>query len=74
VGENVFLKVKSKRSSLKLESCPKLVVRYYGPFEFLEKIRTVAYILALLASMRIHNVFYVSLLKKCVLDPNHLID
>jgi hypothetical protein len=24
--------------------------------------------------MRIHNVFYVSLLKKCVLDPNHLID
>jgi hypothetical protein len=32
VGEHVFLKVKSKRSSLKLGICPKLVERYCGPF------------------------------------------
>jgi hypothetical protein len=38
VGEHVFLKVKAKRSSLKLGSFPKLAVRYCGPFEVLEKI------------------------------------
>jgi hypothetical protein len=30
--------------------------------------------LAFPASMRIHNVFHVSLLKKYVPDPNHVID
>jgi hypothetical protein len=32
VGEHVFLKVQAQRSLLKLESCQKLAVRYYGPF------------------------------------------
>jgi hypothetical protein len=74
VGEHVFLKVKAKRSSLKLGSFPKLAVRYCGPFEILERIGHVAYMLAFPASMHIHNVFHVSLLKKYVLDPNHVID
>jgi hypothetical protein len=47
VGEHVFLKVKTKRSSLRLGSCPKLATRYCGSFEVLEKIGLVAYILAL---------------------------
>jgi hypothetical protein len=74
VGEHVFLKVKSKRSSLKLGSCPKLAARYCGPFGILERIGRVAYMLALPASMRIHNMFHVSLLKRYVPDPNHVID
>jgi hypothetical protein len=40
----------------------------------LEKIDPVAYIIPLLASMIIHNVFHVSLLEKYVPDPNHVID
>jgi hypothetical protein len=74
VGEHVFLKVKAKRSSLKLGSSQNLAVRYYGPFEILEKIGLVAYMLTLFASMIIHNVFHVYLLKKYVPDPNHVID
>jgi hypothetical protein len=70
----VFFKVKSKRSSLKLGSCPKLATRYGGPFEILKKIGPVAYMLVLPTSMRIHSVLLVSLLKKYVLDPNHMID
>ena len=42
VGDHLFLKVKAKRSSLKLGSCPKLAMRYCGPFEVLEKIGPVA--------------------------------
>jgi hypothetical protein len=68
------LKVKPKKSSLKLGSCTKLAARYYGPFEILDRIGPVAYMLALPASIKVHNVFHVSLLKKYVHDPNHVID
>ena len=70
----MFLKFKTKRSSLKLEIFPKSTARYCGPFEVLEKIGPVAYMLALHESMRIHNMFHVTLLKKYVPDPNHVID
>jgi hypothetical protein len=74
VGDHVFLKEKTNRRSLKLGSCTKLAARYYGPFEILERIRPVSYMLALPASMNIHNVFHVSLLKKYIPDANHVID
>jgi hypothetical protein len=74
VGEHVLLKVNPKKSSLKLGSCTKLAARLCGPFEILEKIGPFAYMLAFLASMNVHNVFHVSLLKKYVNDPNHVID
>jgi hypothetical protein len=74
VGEHVFLKVKAKISSLRLGSCPKLATRYCGPFEILEKMGSIAYMLVFSSSMRVHNVFHVSLLKKYVHDPNHIID
>jgi hypothetical protein len=74
VGDHVFLKVKANRSSLKLGSCVKLAARFCGPFEILEKIGPVAYMIALLASMSVHNVFHVSLLKKYIPNANHVID
>jgi hypothetical protein len=74
VGDHVFLKVKSNRSSLKQGSCAKLVARFCGPFEILERIGPVAYMIALPASMPVHNVFHVSLLKKYIPDANHVID
>jgi hypothetical protein len=74
VGEHVFLKFKAKRSSLKLGSFPKLPMRYCGTFEILENIGPIAYMLTLPASMKIHNVSHVSLLKIYILYPNHVID
>jgi hypothetical protein len=74
VGDHVFLKVKANRSSLKLGNCSKLPARYCGLFEILERIGPVAYMIALPASMAIHNVFHVSSLKKYIPDANHVID
>ena len=42
VGEHVFLKVKAKRSSLRLGIFLKLVARYCGTFETLKNIGLVA--------------------------------
>jgi hypothetical protein len=72
VGDHVFLKVKAKRSSLNLGTCSKLATQYCGPFEILERIGHVEYMLALPASMCIHNLFHVSLIKKCVPNVNHV--
>ena len=74
VGDHVFLKVKSNKISLKLGNCSKLVARYCGTFEILERNCLVAYMIALSTSMCVHNVFHVSLLKKYIPDANHVID
>ena len=74
VGEHVFLKVKTNRSSLKLGNYSKLVARFCGPFEILERIGLVSYMLTFPASMNVHNVFHISLLKKYIPDVNHVID
>jgi hypothetical protein len=66
--------VKANKSSLKLGNCSKLAARYCGPFEILERIGPVAYMIAFPASMPVQNVFHVSLFKKYVLDANHFID
>jgi hypothetical protein len=63
VGDHVFSKVKSKCNSLKLWNFSKLVARYCGPFETLERIGYVTYMLLFPASLCIHNFFHVSLLK-----------
>jgi hypothetical protein len=74
VGDHVFLKVKANRSSLKLGNCSKLEARYCGPFEILERIGPISYMIALPASMPVHNVFHVSLLKTYISATNHVID
>jgi hypothetical protein len=74
VGDQVLLKVKAKRSSLKLRNYSKMIAHYCGPFEILERIGHVSYKLALPTYMCINNVFHVSLLKKYVPNANNVID
>jgi hypothetical protein len=74
LGEHVFLKVKANRIYLKLGNYTKLAARFCGPFEILERIGPIAYMVALPASMTVHNVFHVSLFKKYIPDANHVID
>lgn len=42
----------------------KLAALYYGPFQILKRVGEVAYQLRLPPEAQIHNVFYVSLLKR----------
>jgi hypothetical protein len=74
VGDHVYIRVKPKKSSLQLGRYTKLAPRYCGPFKILARIGPVAYQLALPSMVKVHDVFHVSLLKKYIHDPTHVVD
>ena len=74
VGDHFNLRVRPRKSSLKLGICSKLEPRYCGPFEVLDRIGHVAYRIPLPFNMRDHNVFHISFLKNYVHDLNHVMD
>ncbi|KAL0546096.1 hypothetical protein IC582_016001 [Cucumis melo] len=75
VGDKVFLKVSPMKGVLRFERRGKLSPRFVGPFDILERIGPVAYRLALPPSLSaVHDVFHVSMLRKYVTDPSHVVD
>ena len=74
VGDAVFIKIAPLKGVMRFGKKGKLSPRYTGPFEIIERVGKVAYRLALppeLASM--HDVFHVSMLKKYIHDPSHVL-
>ncbi|KAA0051192.1 DNA/RNA polymerases superfamily protein [Cucumis melo var. makuwa] len=75
VGDMVFLKVAPMKGVLRFEKKGKLSLHFVGPFEILERIGLVAYRLALPPSFSTaHDVFHVSMLRRYVADPTHVVD
>ena len=49
-------------------------IRYIGPFRIVERIGPITYRLELPSELsRIHDVFHVSMLRKYVSDPSHIL-
>ena len=74
VGDHVFLRVSPLRGVRRFGKKGKLSPRFIGSFEILERIRQVAYRLALPPSLSgVHDVFHVSMLRKYVSDTTHVL-
>ncbi|XP_077228595.1 uncharacterized protein LOC143861576 [Tasmannia lanceolata] len=63
--EFVYLRLQPYRqSTVAVRSNLKLALKFYGPFQIIQRIGPIAYKLLLPASAKIHPVFHVSCLKK----------
>ncbi|GJV22846.1 putative reverse transcriptase domain-containing protein [Tanacetum coccineum] len=70
VGDYVLLKVLPWKCVVHLGKKRKLAPRFVGPFEIIEKVGPVAYMLDLPKELDgVHDTFHVSNLKKCLADP-----
>ena len=75
MGDHVFLKVMPKRGVVRFGERGKLVPRYIGLFEILERVGTIAYRLVILMTLSgVREVFHVSMLRKYTSDPAHVVD
>nr|GEZ52947.1 hypothetical protein [Tanacetum cinerariifolium] len=70
VGDYVLLKVSSWKGVVCFGKKRKLAPRFVGPFEIIEKVGPVAYMLDLPEELDgVHDTFHMSNLKKCLADP-----
>ncbi|XP_070003942.1 uncharacterized protein [Nicotiana sylvestris] len=75
VGEKVLLKVSLMKGVMRFAKKGKLCPRFIGAFEVLQRFGDVAYDLALPPSLSsVHPVFHVSMLRKYIGDPSHILD
>nr|XP_023895322.1 uncharacterized protein LOC112007234 [Quercus suber] len=71
----VFLKVALMKGVMRFGKKRKLSPRFVRPFEILKCIGKVAYELALPPTLAgVHNVFHVSMLRKYISDPSHVLN
>ncbi|XP_040361820.1 uncharacterized protein LOC121049220 [Rosa chinensis] len=74
VGDWVFLKLSPWKGVVRFGKRGKLSPRYMGPYEIVERIGLVAYRSALPPQLsRVHDVFHVSMLRKYITDPSHVL-
>ena len=74
VGDLMFLKVSPMKGVMRFGKKGKLAPKYIGPFEIRARVGEVAYRLVLPPELsRIHPVFHVSMLRKYIADPSHVL-
>ena len=74
IGDFVFLKVSPSKGIMRFGKKGKLSPRFIGPFEVLERVGSVAYRIALPPALsHVHDIFHVSMIRKYMYDPSHII-
>lgn len=74
VGDYVFLKISPVKGVVRFGKWSKLNPRYIGPHQITRRIGEVAYGVELPPKMfLVHNVFHVSMLRKCLADASQVI-
>ncbi|KAH0670700.1 hypothetical protein KY290_026097 [Solanum tuberosum] len=74
IGDWVYVRLRPYRQlSVRLQRHSKLSRRFFGPFQIIQRIGDVAYKLDLPPSSRIHPVFHVQVLRKCIGKPTNQI-
>ena len=74
VGDMVFLRISPWKGVLRFGKRGKPSPRYIGPYRIVERIGEVAYQLEFPSDLdRIHDVFHVSMLRKYIPDPSHVL-
>ena len=74
IGDRVLLKISPLKGVLRFGKRGKLSPRYIGPYEIVSKVGPVAYKLKLPPELsRIHDTFHVSMLRKYIPDPSHVL-
>ncbi|XP_070029862.1 uncharacterized protein [Nicotiana sylvestris] len=75
VGEKVLLNVLAMKGVMRFGKKGKFNPQFIGPFEVLRRIGEVAYELAFPPNLlSVHPVFHVSMLRKYIGDPSHVLD
>ena len=74
IGNRVFLKISPWKGVLRFGRRGKLSPRFIEPYEIVNKVGLGAYRLKLPPKLsRIHDTFHVSILRKYILDPSHVL-
>ena len=74
-GDWVFVKVSPRRGIFRFGKNGKLAPRFVRPFQIEKRVGSVAYKLILPQQLSlVHDVFHVSMLKKCTLDPTWVVN
>ena len=74
MGDWVFLKVSPWKGVLRFGRRGKLRPKYIGPYEIIAIVEPVAYRLDIPQELsKVHNVFHVSMLRKYIPDPSHVL-
>ncbi|XP_073153143.1 uncharacterized protein [Henckelia pumila] len=74
VGGHVFVRVAPMKGVMRFGKKGKLAPRFIGPFEILDRVGALAYRVALPPNLdEVHNVFHVSMLRKYISNPSHVV-